>query len=358
MNLNELGWNTFFEKHFEEYKDKYIPARVTRHLKHHYQVFCEEGEYTAKIAGSIRHRAKNKGMYPAVGDWVAIKLRKEEETARIQEILPRQTKFSRKIILSATDEQVVATNITTVFIVTSLEGEKDFNLRRIERYLALAKESGAHPVLLLNKIDVCENYQEYIEKVREIEPTLQIHAVSATEQLGTDELHQYLGKGETVALLGSSGVGKSALINTLTGDYISETGEVREYDGTGRHTTTHRELFWLEGGGALIDTPGMRELQMWTNEKSINDSFSDIIALGEQCRFGDCKHITEPGCAVQNAIESEELDLARYENYLKLKEEFDSLIKKQEQVAKTQEKINNPKKKTWTRKSNKRNRKY
>jgi len=358
MDLTEMGWNSFFEGNFEEYKRKFIPARVTRHLKHHYQVFCEEGEFTAKIAGGIRYRAENKGMFPAVGDWVAIKLRKEEETARIQAILPRKTKFSRKVILSATDEQVVATNITTVFVVTSLEGEKDFNLRRIERYLALVQESGANPVILLNKVDLCDKVKSLEEEVRGIAPDIPIHSVSATEQIGTDDLHQYLRAGQTVALLGSSGVGKSALINTLIGNEVSITGEVREFDGTGRHTTTHRELFWLDDGGALIDTPGMRELQMWTNERSLNESFSEIIEYASNCRFNDCRHVSEPGCAVRAAIEEEKLDESRYENYLKLKGEFDSLVKKQGEIAKTREKINNPKRQVWNRKANKKNRKY
>ena len=358
MNLKELGWNTFFEKSFEEYKDQFTPARVTRELKQHYQVFCEDGEFTAKISGGIRHKATNKGMFPAVGDWVVIKLRKDEGTARIQHILPRQTKFSRKVILSATDEQVIATNITTVFIVTSLEGEKDFNLRRIERYLALAQESGASAVILLNKVDLCDKVEQLIEEVKTISGSVPIHAISATEQIGTDELHTYLGEGQTVTFLGSSGVGKSALINTLMETEVSPTGEVRKFDGTGRHTTTHRELFWLPDGGAMIDTPGMRELQMWTNERSLNESFGDILDLGQRCRFNDCTHLAEPGCMIQSALEDGELNTARYENYLKLKDEFDSLKKKQEEIAKTQEKINNPKRQSWSRKSNKKNRKY
>lgn len=358
MNLNELGWNEIFAKDFEEYDSKFIPARVTRELKQHYQVFCEEGEFTAKISGGIRHKAKNKGMFPAVGDWVAIKLRKEEGTARIQHILPRQTKFSRKVILSATDEQVVAANITTVFIVTSLEGEKDFNLRRIERYLALARESGAKAVVLLNKVDLCDNAKELVEQVEGISHEAPVFAISATERVGLEALHQFLGDGNTVAFLGSSGVGKSALINAFMGNEVSQTGEVREFDGTGRHTTTHRELFWLPDGGAMIDTPGMRELQMWTNERSLNDSFHDIVTLGQTCRFSDCTHKSEPGCAILEALEEKTLDESRYANYLKLKEEFDALKKKQEEIAKTQERINNPKRQTWTRKSNKRNRKY
>lgn len=358
MNLKELGWNSFFERNFEEYRGKYIPARVTRQLKQHYQIFCEEGEFTAKISGGIRHKATNKGMFPAVGDWVAVKLWSKNDIARIHHILPRQTKFSRKVILSATDEQVIATNITTVFIVTSLEGEKDFNLRRIERYLALATESKASPVLILNKVDLCNNVEPLIEEVKTISGDIPIHTVSATERIGTDELHKYIGVGETVTFLGSSGVGKSALINTLMNKEVSATGAVREFDGTGRHTTTHRELFWLPNGGAMIDTPGMRELQMWTNERSLNDSFGDIQELSRQCRFNDCTHIAEPGCKIQEALANKSLDQSRYDNYLKLKEEFDSLKKKQAEIAKTQERINNPKRKTWSRKSNKRNRKY
>ena len=358
MNLTQLGWNPFFEKHFEEHSEKFIAARVTRELKHHYQIFCEEGEFTAKIAGGIRHKAKNKGMFPAVGDWVAVKLRKEEGGARIQAILPRQTKFSRKVILSATDEQVVAANITTVFIVTSLEGEKDFNLRRIERYLALARESGARAVILLNKVDLCDEADQKIAEVHTVCGDTPVYAMSATENIGIDQVHNYLGTGQTVAFLGSSGVGKSALINNLMGHEVSATGAVREFDGTGRHTTTHRELFWLKDGGALIDTPGMRELQMWTNERSLNESFADILELGNNCRFNDCTHFNEPGCEILHALETGTLDTSRYENYLKLKEEFDTLRKKQEQIAKTQERINNPKKQSWSRKSNKRNRKY
>lgn len=349
--LTDLGWNSFFETHFAEHKDTFIPARVTRHLKHHYQVYCEEGELTAKISGNIRHRAKHKGMFPAVGDWVAIKARAEEGTARIHAILPRQTKFSRKVILSATDEQVVATNITTVFLMTSVSGDKEFNLRRLERYLTLARESGAAPVILLNKVDLCDDPEHYTELVRSVAAEIPIHVISATEETGTKELERYLGTGNTVALLGSSGVGKSALANALAGDEIAPTAEVRESDGAGRHTTTHRELYRLKSGGALIDTPGMRELQMWSDERSLLESFPDIIELGERCRFVNCHHVSEPDCAVKDAIDSGTLDEARYRNFLKIRQEHDALVKKREQIAKTQQKSDNPKRQTWRKKT-------
>ncbi|MCK5804748.1 MAG: ribosome small subunit-dependent GTPase A [Lentisphaeria bacterium] len=350
--MRELGWNSFFEKHYAEYKGTFIPARVTRHLKHHYQVFCEEGELTAKISGNLRHRAKHKGMFPAVGDWVVIKARPEEGSARIHAILPRQTKLSRKVVLSATDEQVVAANITTVFLMTSVSGDKEFSLRRLERYLTLSRESGAAPVILLNKIDLCENIAHYLDLVTSVAPDIPIHAISATEETGTKKLERYLGTGSTVALLGSSGVGKSALTNALAGDEVAPTGEVRESDGAGRHTTTHRELYWLKDGGALIDTPGMRELQMWAGERSLLESFSDIVELGERCRFVNCQHLSEPDCAVKTAIDSGSLDEARYLNFLKIREEHEALVKKREQVAKTQQKIDNPKRQTWRQKKN------
>jgi ribosome biogenesis GTPase len=268
QNLEVLGWGPFFQEHFQTLNiPNSAPARVISESRNSFQVYSQYGELTSRIAGKMRYRTEVEKEYPAVGDWVVIKPLINEQKAIIYAILPRKSKFSRKAAGPGIEEQIVSANIDTVFIVSGLDGGRNFNLHRIERYLTLAWSSGAIPVIVLNKIDLCPDINIPIRSVEDIAPGVAIHAVSARERIGLDALRNYLTRGNTVAFLGSSGVGKSALINALLGEERQYTGEVRPDDRLGRHTTTKRELILLPGGGMMIDNPGMREIQMWAEEE-------------------------------------------------------------------------------------------
>ncbi|MGE8204932.1 ribosome small subunit-dependent GTPase A [Heyndrickxia sp. NPDC080065] len=337
MNIQKLGWNQFFEEAFEEYKQQgFAVGRVTLEHKKIYRVASEHGEMLAEVSGKLRFNAIERQDYPAVGDWVVITPRPEEQKATIHAILPRKSKFSRKAAGATMDEQIVATNVDTIFLVNALNA--DFNIRRIERYVLTAWESGANPVIILNKVDLCENVEEKIQEVDSVAFGVPIHAVSAEQNIGMDQLDPYIYEGQTIALLGSSGVGKSTLTNTLLGDFKQEVQTVREGDDRGRHTTTHRELVVLEDGGILIDTPGMRELQLWDADEGFSQSFSDIEILADNCRFRDCSHKSEPGCAVQTAISEGTLDKSRYASYVKLQRELAFLERKENRQARLAEK--------------------
>ncbi len=348
--LEELGWNLFFQKHFQMLKiPGSVPARISSESKSLYRVYSQYGELTVKISGKLRYRVGIESPHPAVGDWVVIKPRINEKTGIIHSILPRKSNFSRKVAGERTQEQVVASNIDTVFIVSGLDGGRNFNLRRIERYLTLAWNSGASPVVVLNKMDLCPDIGPYVQKVEAIATDIPIHSVSAKERIGLDALRKYLTKGNTAAFLGSSGVGKSALINSLLGADRQETREVREDDRMGRHTTTRRELILLPGGGVVIDTPGMRELQMWVGEDDLQDTFYDIAILSQRCRFQDCTHNTEPDCAVRDAVATGALDSARLESYRKLKNELSYLALREEHGTRLQEKAKWKKISQWSK---------
>ena len=306
------------------------PARVVSESKGSYQVYSQYGELTAKISGKMRYQAGAENQYPAVGDWVVAKPLVDEQKGTIHAVLPRKSKFSRKVAGERTEEQVVSANVDTVFIVSGLDGGRNFNLRKIERYLTLAWSSGATPVIVLNKVDLCPDVDVCIRNIEAIATGISIHPVSAKERIGLDALRNYLTKGNTVAFLGSSGVGKSALINALLGVEKQDTGEVREDDRMGRHTTTKRELILLPGGGMVIDTPGMREIQMWAGEDDLQGAFYDIEMLAKRCRFNDCSHNVESGCAVRAAIDHGDLDPARLESYRKLQNELTYLASREE----------------------------
>lgn len=337
MNIENLGWNSFFAQHFEQFgKQDLIPARVAREQKGSYLIFCEPGELTAEISGKMRHQAATKAELPTVGDWVVINARPKEGTATINALLPRQTGFSRKAVLAGgmkdsggrTEEQILAANIDTVFLVNGLD--RDYNLRRIERYLAIAWDSGASPVIVLNKSDLCDDLESRVEEVKSSALGVPVCPMSAAENQGLDVLNEYLIAGRTAVFLGSSGVGKSTIINGLLGTDQLRVQEVREDDQRGRHTTTHRELIILPTGGIVIDTPGLREIQVWTDKEGLSRTFHDIEEFAESCRFRDCKHQGEPGCAVQQAIEDGTLDAKRFRNYLKLQKELEFLALRQE----------------------------
>ncbi|MBN2308596.1 MAG: ribosome small subunit-dependent GTPase A [Candidatus Hydrogenedentes bacterium] len=337
MNLTELGWNPFFQHHFEPLKVQDLtPARVVRQDRHSYVVQFDGAACPAEISGKLHHDAEPDGAFPAVGDWVAVKRAPGEDKATIHAVLPRKSAFSRKAAGARTQEQVVAANIDTVFLVSGLDG--DFNPSRIERYLTVAWNSGATPVIVLNKADLCADVEARIGEVEAVAFGVPVLAVSATAHDGLDALRPYLAPGMTAAFLGSSGVGKSTIINALLGHERQEVGGVREDDSRGRHTTTHRELIVLPGGGVVVDTPGMRELQLWADDDGLKGAFSDIEELAAECRFRDCAHGSEPGCAVRAAIESGRLDARRYESYLKLKRELRHAASRQDQKLRLAEK--------------------
>jgi ribosome biogenesis GTPase / thiamine phosphate phosphatase len=321
MTLSFLGWDAFFADSFEPHnRDGLVPARVAVQHRGAYVLLTEAGEFRAELSGRLVHEAGPAGL-PAVGDWVAARI-SEARAATIQAVLPRRTSFSRKIASGPSDrteEQVLAANVDTVFLVSGLGG--DLNLRRLERYLAMGWESGAEPVIVLTKLDLYPDDQEAIGAVEAIAFGVPVHALSGVTGEGVDELDRYLSPGRTVVLLGSSGVGKSTLVNYLCGREVLATQETRA-DGRGRHTTSHRELVQLPGGSLLLDTPGIRELQLWDAADGLEEAFDDLTSLAAGCRFSDCGHEREPGCAVRKALESGTLSRERFESYSKLKREL------------------------------------
>ncbi|MBW4575905.1 MAG: ribosome small subunit-dependent GTPase A [Aphanothece sp. CMT-3BRIN-NPC111] len=337
MNLEFLGWNSFFSRNFNSHvPDGCTIGRVALEHKNTYILYTEIGELSAEVSGKMRYQASGRTDFPAVGDWVVISIINGESRATIHEVLSRKSKFSRKTVGAQTDEQIIATNIDTVFLVCGLD--RDFNIRRIERYLILVWESGANPVIILNKADLCDRLEERIAKVEAIAPGVPIIVLSAIANQGLDALAPYLGTGQTVALIGSSGVGKSTITNQLALQNIQDVQSVRKGDNRGRHTTTHRELIILPSGGLLIDTPGMREIQMWNGSEGFQETFADINTLAKLCHFRDCQHEKEPGCAVQQALLDGTLDEQRFRNYQKLQQELEYLNRKQDQKASLAEK--------------------
>jgi ribosome biogenesis GTPase len=335
--LEDLGWSTRLAAAFEPYAESGLrPARVSLEHTHIYRVLSEEGEALARVSGRLRHHAASRAEFPAVGDWVGIDPAREDGMVRIRVVLPRASRFSRRAAGDRTEEQVVAANIDTVFLVAGLDA--DFNPRRIERYLLVAGESGATPVIVLNKADLVSDPDLYVEQVRSLAPGVAIHAVSCSQPSSLGVLHAYLGRGRTGALLGSSGVGKSTIVNRLVGYDLLATREVRIADSRGRHTSTSRQMVLLPEHGILIDTPGMRELQLWETGDAAADTFSEIRVLAAGCRFRNCGHESEPGCAVVGAVERGELSPLRLESYRKLKREQAHQHRMQDQRAQLDDK--------------------
>lgn len=324
MPLSELGWNAHFEEHFAPHAaDGLVPGRVAVEHRGAYAVYTEDGDRWAELAGRLRHEVVVRDELPAVGDWVALQALPEGR-AIVHAVLPRLTKFSRTAASDqqrVSGEQVLAANVDTVFLVSSLN--RDLNVRRIERYLVTAWESGAAPAIILNKADLCapDERAGLVGEVEAVAFGVPVHVVSAVTGEGIDELDSYLSPGRTVVLLGSSGVGKSTLVNCFAGRELLATREVRD-DGRGRHTTSHRELVVLEDGGLVLDTPGLRELQLFEGAHQVDDVFEDVSSLAAECRFSDCQHRTEPDCAVNTAISDGRLDPERLESYRKLEREL------------------------------------
>ena len=319
--LQDLGWTDSHTTEFAPHAAAgLVPGRAAAQHRGAYVVFTELGELRAETAGRLSHAAVSAGDLPAVGDWVAVAARPEERAGTIQAVFARRTKFSRKVALHAAEEQVLAANVDALFLLMSLN--EDFNLRRLERYITMAWESGAQPVVVLTKTDLCPDWRLRVLEVEAIAFGLPVHAISNITGEGLELVRGHLGPGRTIALLGSSGVGKSTLVNTLAGEEILATQSIREDDGEGRHTTTHRQLVLLPGGGLVLDTPGMRELQLWESSEGISETFADVEALAAQCRFSDCAHRTEPGCAVQAALEDGTLPFGRWASYKQLQREL------------------------------------
>ena len=328
MSLIELGWGPDLAEHFQEHAGAGLVAgRVAVPHRGSHLVLTELGELNAEISGKLRHEA-GPGELPAAGDWVALAARPDEGGGTIHAVLPRRSAIVRKAAGNPTEAQVVGANVDTVFLVTSLNG--DLNLRRLERYLATAWESGAQPAILLTKADLSDDPAAAVLEVQAVAFGVPVHAVSTVTGEGMAELGAYLGEGKTVALIGSSGVGKSTLVNRLAGREVLATQEIRESDGRGRHTTSHRELVPLPGGGLVLDTPGMRELQLWESTDGMQEAFDDVEDLVDRCRFADCGHGVEPGCAVRTALADGTLAAERFESWVKLQRELEHLERKQD----------------------------
>ena len=338
MDLNELGWNQSFAQDLQTlHQESLVPARVLRADRQRYQVRGAAGQWTAVVTGRFAHQAQGPSDFPAIGDWVALQPAEPGQEAVIAALLPRQSAFSRLGVnpggrgaeRAQTDEQVIAANVDTAFLVNSLEGERGFELPRLERYLTLAWSSGANPVIVLNKTDACDRVEEFVAEAESIAFGVPVFPVSAAENQGIGPLRDQLAAGQTGVFLGPSGAGKSTLINALCGSERLPTGSVRGDDKRGRHTTTWSELITLPEGGMIIDTPGMRDIQLWADEEGLQTTFEDIEALAGQCRFADCSHQSEPNCAILAAIAAGELEEDRLKSYRKLQRELQFLADRQ-----------------------------
>jgi ribosome biogenesis GTPase len=337
MSLKELGWDSYFEDFWQEHQVLgCVPARVVSQHRGLWRIAGDFEERWGAPSGKMRAVAVAGSDWPAVGDWVAAEIPDGEKQATIHGVLPRRSQFVRKTAGKRVAQQVIVANVDTAFIVVALDG--DFNLRRLERYLAQGRESGATPVVLLNKADECAEMAARMADVEQVSMGISVFALSARTGEGVEALAPFLTPGRTVVLLGSSGAGKSTLVNRLLGQEVQQVQPIREKDSRGRHTTTARELLILPGGAMVIDTPGLRELQLWDATEGVAETFADVDELAAKCRFGNCRHEDEPGCAVQAALAAGTLDRAHLENRRKLEREQEFLVRKVDPEAKKEEK--------------------
>jgi ribosome biogenesis GTPase len=327
-NLERLGWHDELARQFEADASGLELGRVTVQHRGSWEVVTERGDSLTEITGRLHHEAEP-GELPVVGDWVGLR------DGLIDAVLPRTSKFSRKTPWTEVSEQVLVANVDVAFLVMGLD-ERDYNVRRLERYLTTAWEGGAEPVIVLNKADLATDREAQVAETEAVAFGVPVHAVSAETGEGVEELRRHLAGNRTVALLGSSGVGKSSLINRLLGEERFRIAGVRS-DGRGRHTTTHRELVAVPGGGVIIDTPGLRELQLWETDEGLDQAFVDVAELILQCRFSDCEHRTEPGCAIKAALADGYLPAERWESYLKLQRELARLERKLDPKLRSQQ---------------------
>jgi len=335
FDLVTLGWDDQWSSHFAQYRaDGLVPGRVGVQHRGAWDVLTELGELRCDIAGRLVHEAASPAELPVVGDWLVVAARPDESAGTIQAVLPRRTKFSRKTAWTAVEEQVLVANIDVVFVVSSMN--EDLNLRRLERYLTLAWESGARPVIVLTKADLHPAPEAAVAEVETVAFGAPVHALSNVTGEGLDLVRAHLEPGVTAALLGSSGVGKSTLVNTLLGEELLDTQEIRA-DGRGRHTTTRRQLVVFPSGGLVVDTPGLRELQLWEAEEGLEEAFEDIVELAAECRFSDCAHDTEPGCAIRAALEEGLLSKERWDSYQTLERELEHLERKLDKRAQSEQ---------------------
>jgi len=332
MDLNLLGWNDDYKRLWKKEKNKnYYPARVSRQDRKEFEIISEFGVQRALSRGKLHTSDKQISLSPVVGDWVAVSKKSSEPLCVIHSVLPRQSSISRKVAGSITRQQLLAANIDIIFLINSLD--KEINLRRIERYLTQAWGTGARPVIILNKADLTRDKDGQLEKVRSVAGEAAVHAVSALSDQGLAAITGYFSAGKTVSFMGPSGVGKSTIVNRLLGTEKMKVKATHEATGEGRHTTTHRELIVLPDGGLIIDMPGIREIQLWGDEEKLKGSFADVDQLSKNCRFRNCRHQSEPGCAVLSALETGTLSAERYGSYLKLKEEFSKLQERKKQMT-------------------------
>ncbi len=336
VTLPQYGWTDALAEAFAELsreEPEARPARVVRQTRLGYFVVAADGEHRARLSGPLT-RARGADR-PAVGDWVAVVQKDREDRLAVRALVPRKSVFLRKVAGAVTREQVVAANVDFVFLVSGLD--HDFNPRRIERYVTLAWDSGATPVVLLNKVDLCPDPAACVAAAQQVALGVDVHSLSAQTGEGVAVIRGYLPVGVTGAFLGSSGVGKSTLVNQLAGAEIMRTHEVREDDSKGRHTTSHRQLFRLEEGGLVIDTPGMREIQLWAEEDSLEETFTDIVEVAVDCRFRDCRHEQEPGCAVRQALQEGRIRADRMASYRSLRAELERLAERQTEAGRRED---------------------
>lgn len=339
-SLQSMGWDSFFhEQIIAPQHHHYILAKVVSQQHNTYQLVSEQGDFTAVVTGKFRFHAQQLRDYPVVGDFVVAEQAEGSNRAMIHSVFRRKNYFSRKAPISGgrklkngvleggtTEEQVIASNIDTVFVMCGMDG--NFSVSRIERYLTLAKQQGLETVILLNKMDLCDSIEECLSQVREIAAGSLVLPISAARQIGLDSVRSYMTEGKTIVFLGSSGVGKSTLLNTLLKEEVQSTAETSHYSGKGRHTSTHRELFFHPSGCMIVDTPGMKELQLWAEDEALDSVFTDIADLAAQCKFSNCTHTKEPDCALRSAIDRGVVSRERYERYLSQLKELNRLKEK------------------------------